>query len=99
MAINTTTSVDVETLTPFKKFIMTIGALPTSYLESMTYAELLMWFCNYLQETVIPTVNNNADAVEELQSLYEQLQQYRENIIAIDRDIINELNDLFMGLY
>ena len=27
------------------------------------------------------------------------IQQYRENIIAIDTDIINELNDLFMGLY
>ena len=27
------------------------------------------------------------------------IQQYRENIIAIDSDIINELNDLFMGLY
>ena len=56
MAIDTTTSVDVQTLTPFKKFIMSLGALPTSYLESMSYAELLMWFCNYLQETVIPTV-------------------------------------------
>ena len=76
MAIDTTTSVDVQTLTPFKKFIMTIGALPTSYLESMTYAELLMWFCNYLQETVIPTVNNNAEAVEELQGLYEELKSY-----------------------
>lgn len=27
------------------------------------------------------------------------IQQYRENIIAIDRDIINELNDIFMGLF
>lgn len=27
------------------------------------------------------------------------IQQYRENIIAIDKDIIDELNDLFMGLY
>ena len=27
------------------------------------------------------------------------IKQYRENIIAIDKDIINELNDLFMGLY
>lgn len=27
------------------------------------------------------------------------IKQYRENIIAIDRDIINELNSLFMGLY
>ena len=27
------------------------------------------------------------------------IEQYRKNIIAIDTDIINELNDLFMGLY
>lgn len=27
------------------------------------------------------------------------IEQYRQNIIAIDRDIINELNSLFMGLY
>lgn len=27
------------------------------------------------------------------------IEQYRQNIIAIDRDIINELNILFMGLY
>ena len=27
------------------------------------------------------------------------VQQYRENIIAIDKDIIYKLNDLFMGLY
>ena len=27
------------------------------------------------------------------------IEQYRQNIIAIDRDIIQELNILFMGLY
>ena len=27
------------------------------------------------------------------------IQQYRENIVAIDKDIIKELNKLFMGLY
>ena len=27
------------------------------------------------------------------------IEQYRQNIIAIDKDIINELNSLFMGLY
>lgn len=66
MAIETNEIIDVKTLPPFKKFIMTIGNIPTSYLESMTYAELVMWFCNYLQNTVIPTVNNNADALQEL---------------------------------
>ena len=67
---NNVTSVDVKTLTPFKRFIMTLGLLPTSYLESMTYAELVMWFCNFLQEQVIPTVNNNAEAVIELQPFH-----------------------------
>ena len=92
MAIDTTTSVDVQTLTPFKKFIMTIGALPTSYLESMTYAELLMWFCNYLQNTVIPTVNNNAEAVEELQGLYEELRQYVNDYFD-NLDVQDEINN------
>lgn len=73
MAVNEKTSVDVQTLRPFKRFIMTLGLLPTSYLESMTYAELIMWFCNFLQEQVIPTVNNNAEAVIELQNWFNNL--------------------------
>ena len=73
MADKTITSVDVKHLEPFKKFIMTIGELPTSYLESMTYGEMVMWLCNYLQNTVIPTINNNADVTNELIDKVEQL--------------------------
>ena len=58
---------------PFRKFIMTLGALPTSYLESMSYAEMLMWFCNFLQNEVIPATNNNAEAIEELQHYFDTL--------------------------
>lgn len=32
-------------------------------------------------------------------SAQKMIQQYRENIIAVDEDIINELDKLFMGLY
>ena len=91
MAIETNELIDVQTLSPFKRFIMTIGNLPTSYLESMTYGELLMWFCNYLQETVIPAVNNNALAVEELQNLYEELHDYVENYFD-NLDVQEEIN-------
>lgn len=73
MAVNTITSVDVKHLEPFKKFIMTIGQLPTSYLESMTYGEMVMWLCNYLQNTVIPAINNNADVTNELIEKIEEL--------------------------
>ena len=81
MAIETNEIIDVKTLPPFKKFIMSIGAIPTSYLETMSYAELLMWFCNYLQETVIPTVNNNAEALQEMITYLENLdlQDYVDN--------------------
>ena len=97
MAITQDPSVDVQSLTPFKKFIMTIGAIPTSYLESMTYAELTMWFCNYLQNTVIPTVNNNASAVEELQGLYVELKSYVEDYfdnLDVQEEINNKLDAL-----
>ena len=52
--------IKVETLPPFTRFIYTIGLLPSSYLMSMTYEEQLVWFCNYLEKTVIPAVNRNA---------------------------------------
>ena len=59
----------IETLdpTPFKHLIMTVGELPASYLESMTYYEMLAWICNYVEKNVVPTVNNNAEAIKEIQ--------------------------------
>ena len=74
------------------KFCMTIGAIPSSYLETLTYPELLLWFCDYLQNTVIPTVNNNAEAVEELQNLYVELKSYVDNYFT-NLDVQNEINN------
>ena len=48
------------------------------------------------QETSTETTKGNSGVSATAQKM---IQQYRENIIAIDTDIINELNDLFMGLY
>lgn len=42
------------------------------------------------------TVKGNSGVSATAQKM---VQQYRENIIAIDRDIINELNDLFMNIW
>lgn len=83
----------VESLdtSPFKKMIMTIGELPTSFVESMTYYELLTWFCNYLENTVIPTINNNAEAVEELQGLFTELKSYVDNYFD-NLDVQQEIN-------
>ena len=61
---------------PFKKFCMSIGALPTSYKDSLDYYETLLWLIKYLENVVIPVVNNNGEAVTELQNLYIELKNY-----------------------
>ena len=77
--------IEPNKLNPFKHFCMTIGALPSSYMESMSYYEMLEWLCNYLQNTVVPAVNNNANALKELQDYVEH---YFDNL-----DIQQEIND------
>lgn len=82
----------IKTISPFKKMIMTIGNLPTAFVESMTYYEALAWFCDFLQNTVIPTVNNNAEAVEELQGLFIELKNYVDNYFE-NTDFQNLVNN------
>lgn len=81
---------EVLKLKPFTKFLFTIGELPTSYLISMTYEEQLLWFCNYLKETVIPTINNNAEAIIELQ---EYVANYFDNL-DVQEEISNKLDKM-----
>lgn len=85
----------INKLSPFKKMVITIGELPSAFLESMTYYEALDWFCHYLSETVIPTINGNAEAVEELQSLFIQLKNYVDNYFdSVDfQDMVNSKLD------
>lgn len=87
----------IQALSPFKRFCCTIGNLPSSYVESMTYMELVYWLCDYLKNTVIPAVNNNANAVLELQNLYVELKNYVDNYfenIDIQEEINNRLDEM-----
>ena len=67
-------------------------AIPLAFDESMSYYETLCGLLNYLQNTIIPTVNNNADAVSELQSLYEELRTYVDDYFT-NLDVQNEINN------
>ena len=49
-------------------------AIPLAFDESMSYYETLCGLLSYLKDTVIPALNNNADAIIEVQSLITQLQ-------------------------
>lgn len=84
--------IDINSLQPFTRFCCSIGAIPASYLVSMSYEEQLLWLCNYLENTVIPTVNNNGEAVAELQGLYTQLKNYVDNYFT-NLDVQTEINN------
>lgn len=84
-------------LRPFTKFCMSIGQVPTSYLAGLTIEEQLLWLCSYLEKNVIPAVNNNAEAVEELQALYVQLKDYVDHYfdsLDIQEEVNNKLDDM-----
>ena len=75
----------------FPKWINQLGIIPTTYKNSMSYYECLAWLCKYLEETVIPTVNQNGEAVEELQALYIELNSYVTNYFN-NLDVQEEIN-------
>ena len=79
-------------ITPLKHICMTIGELPSSYLETMTYYEMLIWFTKFLQERMIPALDNNALAVEELQHLFIELQNYVNDYFD-NLDVQDEINN------
>lgn len=86
-----------QKLNPIGCIIRTIGAIPTSYLVSLTYEEQLMWLCDYLQNTVIPTINNNANAITEIQNIITTLQNSIGNVNALNtssKEIVGAINEL-----
>ena len=82
----------INTIPNFKRFCMTIGELPTSYLETMTYYEMLLWFTEYMKNTIIPTINNNGLAIQELQDKYIELKSYVDNYFT-NLDVQEEINN------
>ena len=74
------------------KFCFTIGMIPSSYKISLSYEEQILAIGQYLEETVIPALNNNAEAVAELQTLFVQLKDYVENYFD-NLDVQNEINN------
>ena len=67
-------------------------AIPLAFDESMSYYETLCALLSYLKETVIPAVNNNAEAVLELQGLYTELKNYVDNYFN-NLDVQEEINN------
>ena len=89
---------NIEKLKPTGLFTNYIyKAIPLAFDESMSYYETLCGLLDYLENTVIPTVNNNADAMIELQNLYIELHDYVEHYfenLDVQEEINNKLDDM-----
>lgn len=84
-------------LRDFTRYCMSIAQVPSSYLSGLTLEEQLLWLCSFLTNEVIPTVNNNGEAVEELQALYIQLKDYVDNYfdnLDIQEEVDNKLEEM-----
>ena len=94
--LKTITTVDPS---PFKHLCVTIGELPSTFVESMSYYECLAWLVSYLENTVIPAVNQNGEATAELQekftelnAAFDELQSYVEHYFD-NLDVQEEINN------
>lgn len=84
--------INTVNLPPFKKFCMTIGNLPSSFMESMTYYEALCWLYDYFEKTLIPAINTEGEAITELQEAFTTLKEYVDNYFE-NLDVQNEINN------
>lgn len=84
--------INTITLPPFKKMCVTIGNLPSSFVESMSYYEALCWMYNYLDKTVIPAINTEGEAITELQTAFTTLKTYVDNYFE-NLDVQEEINN------
>lgn len=68
-------------------------AIPLAFDESMSYYETLCGILAYLKNTIIPTLNNNAEATAEVQQLYINLKNYVDNYFK-NLDVQGQLNNI-----
>ena len=88
---------NLKFISPFKCMCVTVGNLPTAYMESMSYYEALTFLVKYLENTVIPTLNNHTEAINELQEAYTELKKYVDDYfenLDIQTEIDNKLDEM-----
>ena len=88
---------EINQIPAFKRFCMTVGNLPTAFMESMTYYEALQWLVNYIETVIIPTINNNGEAITELQESFVTLKNYVDDYfdnLDIQTEINNKLDEM-----
>ena len=80
----------MKKLSPFKQLLITVGNLPTAYIESMSYYEGLCYLVNYICNNIDPNVQQNTEAIKELQ---DYVNNYFDNL-DVQEEINNKLDEM-----
>lgn len=86
-----------QNLPDFLNFCYTIGILPASYKISLTYEEQMLEAINYIKNEIIPKVNQNALATEELQQKFIELVSYINSYfdnLNLQQEVNNKLDQM-----
>ena len=75
---------------------LTIGQLPTSYRESMSYEEQVLWLCNIIEKDITPALNEVIEAVNNIDVNFEEINHkialIQEQLLLIENDY-NQLSN------
>ena len=96
MAINNEPTVEPRTVTGiFTNYIAKV--LPLAFDESMSYYECLCALLKYINDTIVPDINNTNEGLGELQEFYKELQSYVNNYfdnLDVQEEINNKLDEM-----
>ena len=84
--------IKLNNLNPFGKLCISLGMIPSSYKESMTYEEQLLWMFNYLENTLIPKINEQVEAIN-------SQTDYINNAVETQNAEIEEQYETLTGLF
>lgn len=85
----------INMLSPFVLYCQKV--IPLAFDESMSYYECLCALYSYLKDTVVPAVNNNAEALEQVQKAMVELKDYVDNYfdnLDIQTEVNNKLDEM-----
>lgn len=59
----------------FRGFPKSIGEIPTSYKDSISYEEQILWLCNFLEKEILPQIDISQETVAKIEASFEALKE------------------------
>lgn len=75
----------------FRGFPKSIGEIPTSYKDSISYEEQILWLCNFIEKEILPQIDISQETVAKIEASFEELKNEVESQLATFDININQV--------